>query len=74
MSKDYPQGHHSQFVSDLAKSTGIGDSEVAKVLEALGLSQTLREAEQHLGQQAVQSIRTNDLKVSVRIGRLAVAV
>jgi hypothetical protein len=59
------------LVSSLAKSTGVTETDVAKVLEELGLSRTLAEAVKlNNGQEPLKT----DTRIAFKIGRTTVVM
>jgi hypothetical protein len=71
---DLTTAHQAQIVSHLSKTTGATEADIAKVLEQLGLSDTLKEAEAQLGVTALHHVNPQDVRLSLKIGRLMVAV
>ena len=55
-------------VADLAKASGVATADVAAVLEQLGLAEIIKRA----GVKGT-SLKTGDLRLSVRAGKLLVA-
>jgi hypothetical protein len=66
--------YEARIVTELAKSAGIAEGDVLKVLNDLGLSEVIKEAGKQLDVGRLQSLRKADVKLSLRVGRLMVAV
>jgi len=61
----------SKIVKDLARKSGVAESEVAKVLEQLGISRILQQA---IAANQGRAIKPDSIKLAVRIGKNAIIV
>jgi hypothetical protein len=64
--------HQASAISELSKSTGVPQDDVRKVLEQLGLGRTIAEAGNAIS--GKHDVKSGDLRLSVRVGRIFVAV
>jgi hypothetical protein len=55
---------HSALVKDMARATGVGEGEVAKVLEHLGVARILDQVVRTTGKEPAAS----DVRVAFRLG------
>lgn len=61
----------NKIVRDLARSSGVAEADVAKVLEQLGISRILPQA---IAANAGRAIKADAIKIAVRIGKNAIIV
>jgi len=61
----------SKIIRDLARSSGVDEADVAKVLEQLGISRILSQA---IAANQGRAIKTDSIKLAVRIGKNAILV
>jgi hypothetical protein len=66
-----PQQHRPAIVAELAKSTGVSEADVAKILEELGLSRIHHEAILANGGKEPTAA---EAKIGFKIGRATVVV
>jgi len=64
----------AEVIGYLAKSTGVNEESVRKVLEELGLSKAINVLSEVAGSDAGRHIHPDNLKIAIRVGKSAVAV
>jgi hypothetical protein len=64
----------AQFVTELARKTGVAQTDVQKVLTAIGFSAVMREVTRTAGPEATRRLGAKNLKLAVRLGKASIAV
>jgi len=66
--------HLKEVIVDLSSKTGVAQQDVVKVLKALGLEQSMAAAELSIVPTALKQMKSHDLVVGIKFGRVLVHV
>lgn len=61
----------TKIIRDLARSSGVAEADVTKVLEQLGISRIMQQA---IAANEGRAIKADSIKLAVRIGKNAIIV
>ena len=62
----------TEVIVDLSTKTGVAEHDISRVLQALGLDQSIAAAEDSIVPTALKQVKASDLVVGIKFGRVLV--